>query len=157
MTKRIPQERLEHEKGAIRATLAKDPARVREELGALGFLALDDPSIKSDELLEYMRALHHWHAEDRPFTITREYVAGLVSRAAPGSSAWQLERRLSLPPDAITSRRLETLTLGVLGQLGATANWHRIMAELLDGAAPADALGEQEAAFFGRSRAQLSG
>ncbi|HEV2922931.1 MAG TPA: AarF/ABC1/UbiB kinase family protein [Solirubrobacteraceae bacterium] len=149
MTKRIPQERLEHEKGAIRAALAKDPARVREELGALGFLALDDPSIKSDELLAYMRTLHDWHAEDRPFTITREYVAGLVSRAAPGSSEWQLERRLGVPPDAITSRRLETLTLGVLGQLGATANWHRIMGELLEGGAPADQLGEQEAAFFG--------
>jgi hypothetical protein len=36
-----------------------------------------------------------------------------------------------------------------LGQLEATANWHRIMGELLDGGAPADALGEQEAAFFG--------
>jgi hypothetical protein len=56
---------------------------------------------------------------------------------------------MRLPPDAITARRLETLTLGVLGQLAATANWHRIMGELLDGAAPADELGEQEAAFFG--------
>jgi predicted unusual protein kinase regulating ubiquinone biosynthesis (AarF/ABC1/UbiB family) len=149
MTKRIAQDRLEHEKGAIGAALANDPARVREELGALGFLALDDPSIKSDELLAYMRALHDWHAEDRPYTITRDYVAGLVARAAPGSSEWQLERRLSVPPDAITSRRLETLTLGVLGQLGATANWHRTMGELLDGGEPADALGEQEATFFG--------
>jgi hypothetical protein len=54
-----------------------------------------------------------------------------------------------MPPDAITARRLETLTLGVLGQLEATANWHRVMGELLDGGAPADELGEQEAAFFG--------
>jgi predicted unusual protein kinase regulating ubiquinone biosynthesis (AarF/ABC1/UbiB family) len=149
MTKRISRQRLEHEKGAIRAALANDPAGVREELAALGFVTLDDPSVESDDLLAYMRALHAWHAEDHPFRITREYVAGLVWQAAPGSSEWQLERRLSLPPDAITARRLETLTLGVLGQLGASANWHRIMGELLDSGAPADNLGEQEAAFFG--------
>jgi predicted unusual protein kinase regulating ubiquinone biosynthesis (AarF/ABC1/UbiB family) len=149
MTKRIARERLEHEKAAIRATLDNDAAGVREELAALGFFEPDDPAINSDQLLEYMRALHRWHAEDRRFTITRDYVAGLVSRAAPGSSEWELEKHLSLPPNSITARRLETLTLGVLGQLQATANWHRIMAELLDRAPPADELGEQEAAFFG--------
>jgi predicted unusual protein kinase regulating ubiquinone biosynthesis (AarF/ABC1/UbiB family) len=149
MTKRIPRERLGHEKAAIRATLANDSTGVREELATLGFFARDDSGIDSDQLLAYMRDLHEWHSEDRPYTITREYVAGLVARAGPGSSEWQLERRLSLPPDAITARRLETLTLGVLGQLEARANWHRIMGELLDGGAPADALGEQEAAFFG--------
>jgi predicted unusual protein kinase regulating ubiquinone biosynthesis (AarF/ABC1/UbiB family) len=151
MTKRIPRERLKHEKAAIRAALANDPAGVREELATLGFFARDDSRIDSERLLAYVREFHEWHAEDRPFTITREYVAGLLARAAPGSSEWQLERHLSLPPDAITARRLETLTLGVLGQLEATANWHRIMGELLDGGAPADPLGEQEAAFFGSS------
>ena len=149
MTKRLPSEMLEHEKAAITAALKNDAAGVREELGALGFFARDDASIESDQLLAYMRALHGWHADDRPFRITRDYVAELVSRAAPGSSEWELERRLSVPPDAITSRRLETLTLGVMGQLEATANWHRIMGELLDGSGPADELGEQEAAFFG--------
>jgi predicted unusual protein kinase regulating ubiquinone biosynthesis (AarF/ABC1/UbiB family) len=149
MTKRIPLERLEHEKAAIRAALENDPAGVREELATLGFFARDDSRIDSDQLLAYVREFHDWHAEDRPYRITREYVSGLVARAAPGSSEWQLERRLSMPPDAITARRLETLTLGVLGQLEATANWHRIMGELLDGGAPADNLGEQEAAFFG--------
>jgi predicted unusual protein kinase regulating ubiquinone biosynthesis (AarF/ABC1/UbiB family) len=149
MTKRIRRERLEHEKAAIRAALENDPAAVREELATLGFFAHDDSRIDSGELLAYVREFHDWHLEDRPFRVTREYVSGLISRAAPGSPKWELERRLSLPPDAITARRLETLTLGVLGQLEATANWHRIMSELLDGAAPADPLGEQEAAFFG--------
>jgi predicted unusual protein kinase regulating ubiquinone biosynthesis (AarF/ABC1/UbiB family) len=155
MTKRITRERLEHEKAAIRAALDSDPAGVREELAALGFFARDDSRIESGQLLAYMREFHDWHAEDRPFRITREYVAGLLARAAPGSSEWRLERRLSLPPDAITARRLETLTLGVLGQLEATANWHRIMGELLLAGSPANALGEREAAFFGSAlRAQ---
>jgi hypothetical protein len=46
------------------------------------------------------------------------------------------------------SRQLETLVIGVMGQLEATANWHRMMLELLEGAAPSTELGEQQAAFF---------
>jgi predicted unusual protein kinase regulating ubiquinone biosynthesis (AarF/ABC1/UbiB family) len=149
LTKRVPQERLDHEKAAIRAALENHATGVREELATLGFFARDDSRIDSDQLLAYVREFHDWHTEDRPFRITRDYIARLVARAAPGSSEWQLERRLSIPPDAITARRLETLTLGVLGQLEATANWHRVMGELLDGGPPADKLGEQEAAFFG--------
>ena len=148
MTKRMHEERLEHERAVVRASLEGDAAAVRQELAALGFLAADDTDIDSDDLLEYERGFHGWHADDRPFTITREYVTKLVSRAAPGSPSWHLERRLSLPPDAILARRMETLTLGVLGQLEATANWHRIMQELLDHGAPAGELGEQEATFF---------
>jgi predicted unusual protein kinase regulating ubiquinone biosynthesis (AarF/ABC1/UbiB family) len=149
MTKRIRPERLEHEKAAIRASLEGDAEGVRAELAALGFLALEDPRIDSEQLLAYVRAFHEWHAEDRPFTITRSYVSSLISGAAPGSPNWKLERQLSIPPDALFSRRLETLTLGVLGQLETTANWHRVMGELLEGAEPASELGRQEAAFFG--------
>nr|MBA3438129.1 hypothetical protein [Thermoleophilaceae bacterium] len=43
--------------------------------------------------------------------------------------------------------------LGVLGQLEATANWHRIACEWLFGDPPATPLGEQEAVFFGHGRA----
>ena len=35
-------------------------------------------------------------------------------------------RRETMPPQAMLARRMEALTLGVLGQLEATANWHRI-------------------------------
>ena len=54
-----------------------------------------------------------------------------------------------MPPDAMLARRMEALTLGVLGQLGATANWHRIAREWLFGDPPSTPLGEQEAEFFG--------
>jgi hypothetical protein len=151
LAKRIPLDRMKHEKAAIRAALQGDEAAVRSELAGLGFLALDDPAVDSRELLAYLQSLHEWHAEDGPFTITPAYVSELITSAAPGTSNWQLEKRLSLPPDAVFSRRLETLTIGVLGQLEATANWHRIMGELIYGREPATKLGEEEAAFF-RSR-----
>jgi hypothetical protein len=44
---------------------------------------------------------------------------------------------------------MQAMTLGVLGQLEATANWHRIMSEWLYGSPPSTPLGEAEAAFFG--------
>ena len=72
-----------------------------------------------------------------------------MSRGSPGSRDWELVRRFSLPPEALLARRMEALTLGVLGQLQATANWHRIMREWLYGGEPSTPLGEQEAALLG--------
>ena len=50
--------------------------------------------------------------------------------------------------EAMFARRMETLTLAVLGQLEATANWHRIGREWVYGDPPATPLGEAEARFF---------
>jgi ABC1 atypical kinase-like domain len=107
MTKRIAPDRIEREKAAIRDALAGDAPGVRGELAALGFFASDDSSIDSGELLAYVRSLHEWHADDRPFTITSGYVTSLIASGAPGSRNWELEKHLSLPPEAIVSRRLE--------------------------------------------------
>jgi hypothetical protein len=62
-----------------------------------------------------------------------------------------------MPPDALVARRVETLVVGVMRQLEATANWHRIMAEWLESGAPSTSLGEQEAAFFGTSARSAEG
>ncbi len=148
LTKRIAPQRIAHERAAIRDSLDGDAEGVRRELAALGFFEPDDSAVDSDRLLGYVRAFHDWHAEDRPFTITGSYVTKLIATAALGSPNWELEKHLSMPPDAILSRRLETLVIGVMGQLEATNNWHRIMAELLDHGPPATPLGEQEATFF---------
>jgi predicted unusual protein kinase regulating ubiquinone biosynthesis (AarF/ABC1/UbiB family) len=149
MTKRITPDRLARDRSAIVDALAGDAAGVRAQLAALGFFAADDTDVDSGELLAYMQSLHEWHADDRPLTITGSYVTKLIASGLPGSRNWELEKHLRLPPEAIVSRRLETLVIGVMGQLEATANWHRIMGELLDSGAPATALGEQEARFFG--------
>jgi predicted unusual protein kinase regulating ubiquinone biosynthesis (AarF/ABC1/UbiB family) len=149
MTKRIARDRIAREKAAICDALRGDAAAVRAELAALGFFAADDPGVDSDDLLAYVRSLHEWHADDGPFTITGSYVTKLIASGVPGSRNWELEKHLSLPPEEIVSRQLETLVIGVMGQLEATANWHRIMGELLYAGPPATPLGEQEAAFFG--------
>jgi hypothetical protein len=113
----------------------------------MGFYSADDPEVDPERLLAHVQALQGFYAEDREFTITREYVARIMLDASdPRSEYWDLMKRGTLPPDALLARRMEGLTLGVLGQLNATANWHRIVNEWLYDGPPATPLGEAEAA-----------
>ena len=92
--------------------------------------------------------------EDGEVTVDRALVAQvLIDFGDPRSEHWELMKRETLPPQAMLARRMEALTLGVLGQLGATANWHRIAREWVFGDPPSTSLGEREAEFFGTGRA----
>ena len=148
MTKRIPPEQIEMEAGVIRAGLEGDAADLHRRLVTMGFYAADDPLVDPQRLLAHVQSLQGWYAEDREFTLTRDYVSRMMVDAGdPRSEYWDLMRRGTLPPDALLGRRMEGLTIGVLGQLEATANWHAIMREWLYGDPPANPLGEQEADF----------
>jgi predicted unusual protein kinase regulating ubiquinone biosynthesis (AarF/ABC1/UbiB family) len=152
MTKSIPSGRLALEAAVIRAGLEGDADAVYARLVELGFFTPDDDQIDRASLLAYFQSLQDWYAEDRDFTITPRYVARLMTAGTPGKRGWELTRRARLPADALLARRMEGLTLGVLGQLNATGNWHRIMREWLYGDDPSSPLGEQEAAFVGDAR-----
>jgi hypothetical protein len=43
---------------------------------------------------------------------------------------------------------MQGMTLAMLGQISATANWHRVMCEWLYGSAPSSPLGEADAEFY---------
>jgi predicted unusual protein kinase regulating ubiquinone biosynthesis (AarF/ABC1/UbiB family) len=153
MTKRIPAEQVEREADVIRAGLERDAVRLHSLLVEMGFYAADDAEVSPERLLAHVQALQGFYAEDRPFTISREYVSRLMVDAGdPRSDHWDLMKRGTLPADALLARRMEGLTLGVLGQLGATANWHRIVSEWLYDGPPATTLGEAEAAAGFRRR-----
>jgi predicted unusual protein kinase regulating ubiquinone biosynthesis (AarF/ABC1/UbiB family) len=156
MTKRIPAEQIDQETAVIRAGLEGDARELHALMVALGFYAADDDAVDPDRLLAHVQSLQGWYAEDREFTISRAYVSRIMLDAGdPRSEYWDLMKRGTLPPDAMLARRMEALTLGVLGQLDATANWHRIMSEWLYDGPPATPLGEAEAEvdFHGRARA----
>jgi predicted unusual protein kinase regulating ubiquinone biosynthesis (AarF/ABC1/UbiB family) len=151
MTKRIPAAQIEQETAVIRAGLAGDAQQLHARLVGLGFYEADDPAVDPDRLLAHVQSLQGWYAEDREFTITRQYVSRIMVDAGdPRSEYWDLMKRGTLPADALLARRMEALTLGVLGQLDATANWHRIMSEWLYAGPPATPLGEAEADFHFR-------
>lgn len=107
------------------------------------------PRPSCENIDDLLRSLHDWHADHRPFTITGSHVTKLISTSTPGSCNWDLQRQLTMPPEELVARRLQTLVIAVMGQLEATANSDRIMGELLHGGAPSTALGEQETAFVG--------
>ena len=149
-TKTVPRARIEAELDVLRAGLDGDAASVHAGLAALGFFDPGDPRIDPARLLAHVRALNAWYAADEPITLTPEYVSRLLRDAGdPRSEYWDLMRNETIPADSLFSNRMQGMTLAMIGQLNATANWHRVMCEWLYGSAPVSPLGEAEAEFFG--------
>ena len=145
---------LDAEVDAIRLGMEQDAEGLHARLAAMGFFDASDPGLPPDAVLRHFRDVTSWYIEDREVTVDRDVVAQvLIDFGDPRSEHWELMKRETMPPDAMLARRMEALTLGVLGQLGATANWHRIAREWLFGDPPSTPLGEQEARFFGPGRA----
>ena len=149
LTKKVEMTHVEAEKGVIRAGLEGDAEGLYDRLADLGFYARDSKKVIAERLLEHVRLLQDWYAEDAEFTLSRDYVSQLLLQAGdPRSDYWDQMREGTIPADALFARRMEGLTLGVLAQLNATANWHSIMREWLYDAPPSSPLGEQEAEWL---------
>jgi hypothetical protein len=101
-------------------------------------------------VLEHVRAINAWYAEDKPLTLSPRYVSTLLAHAGdPRSQYWDLMKNETIPAESLLSSRMQVMTLAAIGQLGATANWHRVMSEWLYGSVPTSPLGRAEAEFFG--------
>jgi predicted unusual protein kinase regulating ubiquinone biosynthesis (AarF/ABC1/UbiB family) len=149
LTKMVTRATIEAELGVLRAGLDGDAAGVRAGLAGLGFFDPADPRIDPDRLLAHVRALNAWYADDGPVTLTPEYVSDLLRNAGdPRSEYWDLMRNETIPADSLFSNRMQGMTLAVIGQLRATANWHSVMCEWLYDSAPSSLLGEADAEFF---------
>jgi predicted unusual protein kinase regulating ubiquinone biosynthesis (AarF/ABC1/UbiB family) len=154
MTKRVAPADLAAELAAVRLGMDGDVEGLHRQLGAMGFFDPDDDQVEPEAVFEHFHDVTRWYIEDRELTIDRELVAAvLIDFGDPRSRHWQLMRRETMPPQAMLARRMEALTLGVLGQLGATANWHRIAREWLFDDAPSSELGELEHPFHARAAA----
>src|SRR4051795_4488074 len=154
MTKRVAREDLAAEVSALRAAMDGDAAQLHRRLAAMGFFDPDDEQVTPEAVFEHFHDVTAWYVEDREVTVDRALVAQtLIDFGDPRSRHWQLMRRETMPPQAMLARRMEALTLGVLGQLEATANWHRIPREGLFGDPPSTELGELEQPFHHRDAA----
>ena len=154
MTKRVAREDIDSEVDALRLAMDGDVAGLYRRLGARGFFDPDDPEIAPEAVFEHFHDVTAWYIEDREVTIDRALVSRvLIDFGDPRSRHWELMRRETMPPQAMLARRMEALTLGVLGQLGATANWHLIAREWLFGDPPSTELGALEHPFHERAAA----
>ena len=148
MTKKLGRDHLDNEVEAIRLGMEGEADGLLEHLADQGVYPRDDDSIDAEAVLRHFRAVISWYLEDREVTIDKTVVAQvLIDFGDPRSEFWDLMKHGTMPAQAILARRMEGLTLGVLGQLGATANWHRIAREWLFGDEPSTPLGEAEEDF----------
>ena len=154
MSKRVAREDIDAEIEAMRLAMDGDVEGLHRQLGAMGFFDPDDPVVTPEAVFEHFHDVTAWYIEDREVTIDRELVAQvLIDFGDPRSRHWQLMKRETMPPQSMLARRMEALTLGVLGQLGATANWHRIGREWLFGDPPSTDLGGLEEPFHDKAAA----
>jgi len=75
----------------------------------------------------------------------------MIESSDPRSAYFSEMRHQDMRPEHLFGRRMEMLTLAVLGQLRARGNWHRIAREWIYSEAPVTELGRQEAEFYART------
>ncbi len=115
----------------------------------------DAERMDPERLLDFAMGSTWWYAQDGEVTLTPQIASDLIlGVSTPMGEHFARMRHESFPKEYLFGRRLEHMTLAVLGQLGATANWHRIAREWTYGDAPVTGLGEAEAAFYTRRTAR---
>ena len=109
----------------------------------------DNPELVGPLMQKY-HAATWWFMRDEPVKLKASDVTTIVLEHADmrGSDFGELR----LPADQVTTLRAFGLVLGILGQLEATNNWHRIGREVLYGDEPQTELGRVEAEWLSGAR-----
>jgi predicted unusual protein kinase regulating ubiquinone biosynthesis (AarF/ABC1/UbiB family) len=146
----MPRNLIELELETQRAGHEGDAQRLWE-IWAEGGLLREPDKFRPDKLLSQFLDATWWYLTDDEIALGPEVATQvMIDMSDPRSEHFGQMRHETLPPDHIFGRRVEMLTLAVLGQLRATNNWHRIAREWIYGGDPVTELGEQEAAFYSR-------
>jgi predicted unusual protein kinase regulating ubiquinone biosynthesis (AarF/ABC1/UbiB family) len=156
--KRMEREPVELELAAQRAVVEGDAASLHRLLAESGFLPEPD-RVDPDHLLAFIRDAIWWYTTaDEDVQLTPEIATQvMIESSDPRSSHFREMRHQDMRPEHLFGRRMEMLTLAVLSQLRARANWHRIAREWIYGEEPVTELGREEAAFYGRSGVGAAG
>ncbi len=150
--KRMDHSAVELELACQRAVIEDDPTRLHSLLADSGFLP-EPEKVKPEHLLAFIKDAIWWYTTaDEVVKLTPEIATQvLIESSDPRSSHFREMRHQDMRPEHLFGRRMEMLTLAVLSQLRARANWHRIAREWIYGEAPVTELGLQEGAFYGRA------
>jgi predicted unusual protein kinase regulating ubiquinone biosynthesis (AarF/ABC1/UbiB family) len=149
--KTIPKEIAEVELQAQRLMIERRGDELVQHMYEHGLFG--DPKYYSGEkALAMADDMTGWYTQDKELRLEPEIATEvLIQMSDPRSRHFATMRHESLPPDHLFGRRLEVLTLAVLSQLRAKANWHRIAREWVYGEDPVTDLGREEAEFYGRT------
>jgi predicted unusual protein kinase regulating ubiquinone biosynthesis (AarF/ABC1/UbiB family) len=149
--KRLEIEPVELELAAQRAVSEGDTEELHRMLAESGFLPHPE-RVDPENLLAFIASAVWWYTTDEVVQLTPEIATQvMIESSDPRSSHFREMRHQDLRPEHLFGRRMEMLTLAVLSQLRAKANWHRIAREWMYGDPPVTELGRQEAEFYGRT------
>ncbi len=149
--KRMDAHDVELELACQRAVIEGDSATVHRLLAEGGFLP-DPERVDPDRLTAYIAEATWWYTTDEVVELTPEIATQVMIESSDPRSAYFSEmRHQDMRPEHLFGRRMEMLTLAVLGQLRARGNWHRIAREWIYSEAPVTELGRQEAEFYART------
>ena len=156
--KRMESEPVELELACQRAVVEGDAAALHRLLAASGFLP-EPERVDPEHLLAFVRDAIWWYTTaDEPVALTPEIATNvMIESSDPRSSHFREMRHQDMRAEHLFGRRMEMLTLAVLSQLRARANWHRIAREWMYGDEPVTELGRQEAAFYARTGVGTAG
>lgn len=148
--KRMDAQDVEHELAAQRAVTEGDAEGLHALLARLGFLP-EPEKVSPEALMAYVRDSIGWYTTDEELQLTPEYATRVAIQSSDMRSTHFREmRHQDMRPQHLFGRRMEMLTLAVLGQLRARANWHRIAREWMYGEPAVTELGRLEERFYGR-------
>ena len=146
--KTISTDVAELELACQRATSEGNAAELHRLMSAAGFLPRGD-RLGPEELLAFVRDGIWWYVTDARVDIDQDVVnRAFIQVTDPRSTHFDTARHQDIAPEHLFGRRLELLTLAVLGQLEAGANWHSIAREWMYDEPPVTALGAVEAEFL---------
>jgi predicted unusual protein kinase regulating ubiquinone biosynthesis (AarF/ABC1/UbiB family) len=146
--KRLDAAPVELELAAQRAVVEHDAQALHALLAQSGFLP-DPERVDPEELLAFIADAIGWYTIDEVVALTPEVATEvMIESSDPRSSHFRHMRHQDMRAEHLFGRRMEMLTLAVLSQLRAHANWHRIAREWIYGDPPVTELGREEAAFY---------
>lgn len=156
--KRMDTAAVELELAAQRAVTERDAAALHELMAASGFLPQPE-RVDAENLLDFVTDAIWWYTTaDEDLQLTPEIATQvMIESSDPRSSHFREMRHQDMRPEHLFGRRMEMLTLAVLAQLRARANWHRIAREWMYGDEPVTELGRQEADFYRQARIGTAG
>ena len=156
--KRMETEPVELELACQRAVAEGDATALHALLAASGFLP-EPERVDPDHLLAFIEDAIWWYTTaDEVVPLSPEIATNvMIESSDPRSSHFREMRHQHMRPEHLFGRRMEMLTLAVLSQLRARANWHRIAREWMYGDEPVTELGRLEAEFYGRTGVGAAG
>jgi predicted unusual protein kinase regulating ubiquinone biosynthesis (AarF/ABC1/UbiB family) len=156
--KRIDARPVELELACQRAVSEKDAQAVFRVLDEANFLP-EPERVDPDHLLAYAEDAIWWYTTaDEDLQLKPEIATEVIIESSdPRSRHFREMRHQRMQPEHLIGRRTEMLTLAVLSQLRARANWHRIAREWMYGDPPVTELGKAEEEFYSRRGLQAAG